>query len=115
MIDELQRGNFLWAKRNFPDTWKGNDITHPILGCGEEVGEMMHAWLKYQQNIRGMDQGQMEEKVKDAIGDLFQYMLDICNRMGWSMETIVAEVAFEVSQRNWIEDRQQGGVAGKGG
>jgi NTP pyrophosphatase (non-canonical NTP hydrolase) len=74
----------------------------------EELGELSHSFLKYTQGIRGYDYPKFETKAKDALGDLFVYMMSFCNTLGWSLADIVEEVWSSVSERNWIDHPETG-------
>lgn len=66
------------------------------LGVVEEAGELAWAVLR----------GDTDE-VRDAVGDVFLYLLDLCNRLGFDMEEIITEVAEKVHGRDWNENPWQ--------
>lgn len=98
-IQELQDQQRPWVLRNFgerPAHW-------PLLGIGEELGELSHAQLKMEQGIRGS----LEEHhaaQKDAIADCIIFCSDYCSAMGWKLH--VALGALEWSQ---VQVRARGG------
>lgn len=92
-----------WATRNF-----GSDrpAYQRLLGAVEEIGELAHAHLKQEQNIRvGEDH---EAGAKDAIGDVVIYLLDYCEIRGWNFEQIVEQTWDVVKLRDWINDSSSG-------
>lgn len=97
-IRKLQDDHKVWLDHNFP-----NQQPHqPLLGMGEEVGELMHAHLKGEQGIRGLDSmfDQMKKKA-DAIGDLFIYAMSYCNTNGLDLEKCIEYAWDEVKDRDW--------------
>ncbi len=100
-IVKLQQEHKEWLDDNFPQqqSWQ------PLLGMVEELGEAAHAYLKLSQGIRTATL----DDLKDALGDVFIYMMSFCNTMGWSLADIVEEAWSEVSQRNWIDNPKDGG------
>ena len=85
-----------WSERNFGDqpSWR------PLLGIGEELGELNHAYLKLSQGIRG-DREELENKLVDAVGDLMIYLADFCYKEGIYMGRCMIDAWKEVSQRDW--------------
>lgn len=94
---ELQNRQGRWADHNFPDT----PAHRPLLGAGEELGELFHAHLKMEQNIRG-DGGTHALEAKDAIGDVLIYLAHYCNLRGFDMGQIARETMEHVEKRDWI-------------
>lgn len=92
-----------WSRRNFPN----NLPHHPLLGVGEEVGELMHAHLKSDQGIRGTAEEHFLAKV-DAVGDIMIYLADYCERNGISMLNAVNFAWSEVRERDWKKNQQDG-------
>ena len=97
IIEQIQYLQRKWAEHNFPDSkeWM------PLLGAQEELGELSHAYLKYAQGIREKSREKFEEEAKDAIGDTVIYLMDFCNKMGWSFQDVVAETWEGVVKRDW--------------
>lgn len=102
----LQEEVALWALENF-----GRDVPQhqPLLGVGEEVGELMHAQLKYEQGIRGYDVQKFSADGVDAIGDIMIYLADYCNRAGFSLDECVRTTWEKVRRRDWKKDPEGGG------
>lgn len=98
-LRKIQEEQGEWADSNFPF----NPQYAGILGVSEEAGELSHHYLKYVQGIRGTDEEHFEG-MKDAIGDITIYLLDVCNRFDWDYQSIIQFVWDGVKKRNWIED-----------
>lgn len=116
----LQQQHKEWAETNFGDN------RDPFMGMTEEAGELAeallcqaalsmglgrlsHALLKQKQGIRGTFE-EHEEAAKDAVGDVFFYMLDLCNLKKWKAEQIIFDTWTKVLQkRNWKADPINGG------
>jgi hypothetical protein len=62
-----------WVAHNFPDDGRGDRIS--VLGMIEEQGELVHAHIKKDQNIRGNEDH--DANAKDAVGDLTIYLLGV--------------------------------------
>jgi NTP pyrophosphatase (non-canonical NTP hydrolase) len=92
-----------WSRKNFGD----QDPVNPLLGIGEEVGELMHAVLKRRQGIRG-DWSVHEANALDALGDIFIYMCDFASRNGYDLAKCIAGAWAQVSQRDWTENKEDG-------
>jgi len=94
----LQDGHRQWLHHNF-----GEQQEHQaLLGLIEEVGELAHAHLKAEQNIRGSLEEHREE-AKDAIGDIVIYLASYCTTNGYDLANCVAGAWAEVSGRDWIK------------
>lgn len=76
--DRLIEERNAWVAHNFPDTPSPDGS---MLGVIEELGELCHAALKAEQQIRGTTEQHIED-AKDAIGDLTVYLLGIMNFTG---------------------------------
>lgn len=79
--DELQIEMNKWQQHNFP----GRDVWQPLVGLGEELGELACA--------------EKEEDIKDALADCMIYLADFCNGMGYSIDYIMNN--FEVIRPTW--------------
>jgi NTP pyrophosphatase (non-canonical NTP hydrolase) len=102
-LDILQKEVGEWSRRNFPN----NKTYHPLLGIGEETGELMHAHLKLEQGIRGTPEEHVAAK-KDAVGDIMIYMADYCERNGLDLDECVELAWGEVKQRDWRKHQEKG-------
>ena len=101
-IKELQQEVTEWSRRNFPN----NKPHHPLLGVGEEAGELMHAHLKMEQQIR-VNEDHKAEQI-DAVGDLFIYLLDYCSRTNINAEEAIINTWQEVKKRDWTKNKNDG-------
>lgn len=95
---ELQKQVAEWTDHNFGNT---RPIFHPLLGLGEELGELYHAHLKIEQGIREGTSGKLEAEAQDAVGDMLIYLVDLCNLNGWSFNKVLTETWEKVRQRDW--------------
>lgn len=95
-LKTIQKNQEIWAAKNFPQ----RQPWHALLGIGEEVGELFHAYLKYITKIRNGHED-FQEKARDAVGDMLIFTLDFCSQMGWDAETILGNTWHEVRKRNW--------------
>lgn len=101
-LRDLQDQAKLWIEHNF----SSQSTYQPLLGVVEEVGELAHAHLKREQNIRINEDH--EAKAKDAIGDVIIYLTNYCTLQGWDIEKIVEDVWAEVSKRDWVANPEEG-------
>ncbi len=97
-LDAFQAEVGNWSRHNFPR----NQPYQPLLGMGEETGELMHAHLKAEQGIRGTPTEHKAAKL-DAIGDILIYLADYCERNDLELGTAVTEAWASVRQRDWIK------------
>lgn len=97
-IREIQSENSEWAVRNFPNS----ELWMPVMGAGEECGELFHSILKMYQGIRGT-KGEHLVAAEDAIGDIVIYLMDVCNKLEIDLETVVNETWDTVINRDWVE------------
>ena len=88
-----------WQKRNFPNA----SPYQPLLGALEELGELAHAHLKMDQNIRGTFIQHFNAK-KDAVGDVIIYLIHYCLLNGFQITDAMDEAWSIVRQRNWQEN-----------
>jgi len=97
-LNLLQRQVAAWSERNFPD----QPAENPLLGVGEEYGELTHAVLKDKQGIRLDESDVSTEAEMDAVGDMVIFLADFCSRRGYNIGDCV-EMAWEgkVQTRNW--------------
>lgn len=107
MIRSLQVEHRGWLEHNFPI----QDPIEPLLGLGEELGELMHAHLKGMQGIRHTPE-EIEDMKFDAVGDIFIYLMSYCNASGIDLEDAVLTTWRKVSQRDWQADPMRAGNDG---
>lgn len=95
-LGEYQDKMKAWAAHNFPDA----EPIDPLLGIGEEYGELLHAYLKRKQGIRGTPE-EHTIAIQDALGDMTIYMLDFCNKHGFSLAACLLAAYTEIAGRDW--------------
>ena len=105
MIKKMQEQHKLWSERNFPGE---HPSWHPLLGIDEEVGELNHHYLKRVQNIRTNENH--NAGIRDALGDIFIFMLDFANIEGIDLEAAIIETWDDVMKRDWQKDPVAGQV-----
>jgi NTP pyrophosphatase (non-canonical NTP hydrolase) len=96
MIDDLtkiQSDAFKWYQYNFGPTQQHQCI----YGMMEELGELAHAILKQEQGIRAVN----ADDVKDAIGDLMIFTMQLCNHLNLNLYNVIYETWQKVRQRDW--------------
>ena len=95
ILRAVQKAMVPWQQHNFPNrpAWQ------PLLGIGEELGELNHAFLKDAQGIRT---GEVHrDAIEDAIGDILIFLCDFANAMNLSVESCLALAWAEVKDRDW--------------
>lgn len=97
---ELQREVGEWSRRNFGD----QPSYRPLLGVGEEVGELMHAHLKGEQGIRHSPD-EIKKMKEDAVGDILIYLADYCEREKLTMQGCADSTWYLVKRRDWEKNK----------
>jgi NTP pyrophosphatase (non-canonical NTP hydrolase) len=100
-LSETQTRLAIWQNGNFPARDKSRKILQVALGVAEESGELCHAVLKRDQGIRGT-YTENTDKMRDAIGDIAIFAMQICSAEGWDFEQVVIETAEQVMKRKWV-------------
>lgn len=103
-VVDLQGEHFVWLNHNFPNQ-KPHDA---LLGLIEEVGELSHAHLKRDQMIRGYTREKYKDEAKDAVGDIFIYLMSYCNTNGLSLASAIMGAWGEVKDRDWVKFPENG-------
>lgn len=97
LLSAFQREHKRWLQHNFP-----NQRPHDaLLGLAEEVGELSHAHLKFEQGIRGIDETEYRKQAGDAIGDIVIYLASYCNTNGFNLAEEANRAWDEVKNRDW--------------
>ena len=104
-LSRLQHEVFEWSQRNFPN----NKPHHPLLGAGEEIGELNHAHLKMEQGIRGTPEEHQAAK-EDAVADTIIYLADYCARNDINLARAVTTTWNKVKERDWQKNKANGAV-----
>jgi len=84
-----------WAFRNFGI----QTSSQMLLGAMEELGELAHAHLKKEQEIRKNEDH--DEKARDAVGDIIIYLMQYCSLRNWDIETVISDAVEAVLSRDW--------------
>lgn len=103
-LRQLQEEHREWSQKNFGD----QPAYRALLGAVEEIGELAHAHLKEEQEIRGSKKFH-EDCAKDSVADTIIFLTDYCSRRGWDFEKVVLDTWTKVSRRDWKADPQAGG------
>lgn len=102
MIKTLQALQERWSDYNFGP----QPPSKCFYGLVEELGELAHSSLKASQGIRVNEDH--EAKEKDAIGDIFIYLMGYCNSRNFDLAEIVEDTCREVFARDWIKYPEDG-------
>lgn len=101
-LSKLQMEMLVWQGHNFPD--RQEHI--PLLGVGEELGKLNHAFIKTAQGIRTNENH--KEKMVDAVADLMIFLADFCNSQGIVMQEALDKTWSQVRLRDWQKDKETG-------
>jgi len=108
-LSQIQREIGEWSLRNFGD--QTSKATHqvlgslaPLLGVGEEYGELLHVVLKRHQGIRGYnDYAKYKAERDDAVADMMVYLCDFAEREGdLDVMQVLQETWNRVRSRDWV-------------
>lgn len=97
-LREIQEEQDKWSNYNF----KNRKPYQPLLGAMEELGELAHAHLKMEQNIRG-SLAEHREEAADAIADVIIYLIDYCNQEAFDLQSTLNQVWERVAERDWVK------------
>lgn len=104
-LDSLQSQVHEWLKKQ--PFFRDQPLHQPLLGIGEEAGELMHAHLKMEQGIRGSAEKHIAD-ARDAIGDLLVYTAGYCIARDWDMGECVQGALDVVLKRDWSKNPTDG-------
>ena len=97
-LQTIQKEQKEWSYSNFGD----QPALHPLMGIVEELGELFHARLKFEQGIRDyQDTLKYSIEAQDAIGDLIIFLMGFCNKENWDLLTIINNTWDSVGKRDW--------------
>ncbi len=99
----IQADHKEWQERNFGVAKRSH---RTLLGMLEELGELSHAHLKTEQGIRVNEDH--EAARRDAIGDVFIYMMGYCNDFDLDLTDIISETWAHVMKRDWEKNKSNG-------
>lgn len=102
-LKQFQKEQAAWSHKNFGK----QQPFEPLLGLGEELGELFHSYLKRHQGIRG-SAAEHEKKMKDAVGDIQIFLSSFCTLMEFDLESCVKETWNIVKDRDWTENKDTG-------
>lgn len=104
-FDELQDDVYAWSTENFGSE---QPPEYPLIGAGEELGELTCSVLKRAQGIDGSDKyadrDVGDDAEMDAIGDIIIYLADACARSDLSLSGSVTNARISKSYGH-IDDR----------
>ena len=100
-LSDTQSRLAIWQNNNFPTRDKSRQLLQVALGVAEESGELCHAVLKRDQGIRGT-YSENTDKMRDAIGDIAIFCMQICSAEGWEFEQVILDTSEQVMKRKWI-------------
>ena len=103
-IQEFIKNVVEWNKKNFGEHHQTG--YRLLLGCQEELGELSHAHLKGEQNIRHTPKEILKLK-KDAIGDLFVFLVNYCDSQNINFLECCGIVWKELQTRDWIKKKEK--------
>jgi NTP pyrophosphatase (non-canonical NTP hydrolase) len=103
-INTIQEKLNVWRVANFGKP----NANHQIMGIVEEVGELTHAKLKWDQGIRGYDEAKAKEEMKDAIGDMIIFAMGLCDVYDWKLQDIIDSTSSYVLTRDWKKNAFDG-------
>lgn len=104
-LTQLQAEHADWVHHNFPYMRPHQ----PLLGLAEEVGELAHAHLKYEQGIReGLDHDVVQKLKEDAVGDIVIFLASYCNSNSIDLGAVVQVTWDKVKQRDWVANPETG-------
>lgn len=84
----------------------------PLLGIGEELGELNHAYLKREQGVRGSRE-KHDAEIRDAVGDILVFLAAFCTAERIDMDDCRITVWNEVKERDYAQMREPTAPAGK--
>lgn len=107
----IQREIREWSLRNFGQqvskaTGAELGSISPLLGIGEENGELCHVVLKRHQGIRGYDDdAKYQSERDDAIADILVYLCDFANRENVDLLDVLNKTWSKVQKRDWEKNK----------
>lgn len=103
----LQGEAAAWVLHNFGS----RPAYQPLLGAVEELGDLAHANLKWEQGIReGAEPGACEMKAQDAVGDVVLFLMDYCSANRWDFGEVLLDTWDRVRVRDFKKEPATGGV-----
>jgi NTP pyrophosphatase (non-canonical NTP hydrolase) len=97
-IRALQAAVSEWQERNFDPS-----EVAVFGGLAEEVGEVMRAWVKRSQGIRG-SRAEWDAEIRKEVGDVFIKLCDIARWEGFDLADAIHARWAKVGARDWRTD-----------
>lgn len=104
-FNQLQDRAVSYSKRNFGDHY-GTGYRN-LIGVMEELGELAHAQLKGEQNIKHTQEHILLMK-KDAVGDILIFLANYCDSQGLVMADCVILALKEIEKRDFVKNNITG-------
>lgn len=103
-LRRVQQEQKPWVKHNFGSRppWM------PVMGIGEEVGELMHSCLKKAQGIKGTPE-EHDADMRDALADIIIFCCDAASALGIDLDQALSDTWAMVKQRDFKKDAKTGG------
>ncbi len=100
-LDEIIAEHKVWVEKNFPS----KPFWQPLLGVGEEVGELNHAVLKRAQGI--LMEEDHDADIRDAVGDIVIFLMHFCSIEGVDLMDCIEEAWGRAGGRDWTKAEAQ--------
>lgn len=94
-LQKLQAEVKPWVDHNFGP----HPSYRPLFGAMEELGELSHAFLKKEENIRVSEDH--DALMKNSVADIIIFLADFCNSMNYDLSDLVQKTWNSVKQRDW--------------
>lgn len=89
-LNKIQPELKIWTGKNFPE----NTEKEPLLGIGEELGELVEVFSKYEDNPNEP----LTAELTDAIADTLIYAADFANQCGFVFGELTALCGFTTTR-----------------
>lgn len=105
-VPTIQKEVSRWWRHNFGDT------PHIIaaVGLAEETGEVMRAFLKRDQGIRGTRE-EWTAELRKEYGDVLIKCIEGCDREGWNVVEVLADRWAEIRTRDFKANARGHGIS----
>ena len=104
-FNQLQDRAVSYSKRNFGEHY-GSGYRN-LIGVMEELGELAHAQLKGEQNIKHTQEEILLMKI-DAVGDILIFLANYCDSQGLAMGDCVLSALNEIEKRDFVKNQITG-------
>lgn len=88
---------------------KGNNLTYPVLGLGEEAGEVLGKLKKMMRDDGGVLSEERRQAFKKELGDVLWYVAATATELGFTLEEVV-----EANLEKLFGRRERGTLHGSG-